>query len=218
VKTYVSGGYWFNLFQPYIKNYELLLCPERTSLGAGVSKQPASLNGRMLGNGYNDGLVSDSGFGLSTQTAKTDPNGNGYRIGKNQSIIIAPADTVAFGDTNDTPGYSIAYDNIFSGSDGPTSTKTIRHSGKLNFDFVDGHAHTITMVYGNYLGNGGGFNGIARASSQTDALKWCYDPNATSDYAATNGDTSGYPVNSADETCAQVVADYFNPAYYVIVP
>jgi len=217
VTTYVSGGYWYNLVQPYVKNYQLMICPERTLMGAGVKKQPAELNGRMLGYGYNDGFVSDSGFGLTTQTANNDPNGNGYRIGKNQSVIVAPADTVAFGDTYDNPGYSIGMDNIYSQADAPTGTSKIRHSGKLNYDFVDGHAHTIAMVYGNYLGNGG-FNGIGRASSQTDALKWCYDPNATSDYMAFNGGTSGYPVNDPTETCSQVVADYFNAANYVVIP
>lgn len=218
VKTYVSGGYWYNLIQPYVKNYSLMLCPERNLGGAGVSKQPASLGGQMLGYGYNDGFVSDSGFGLSTQTASTDPVGNGYRIGKNQSQIVAPADTVAFGDTYDNPGYSIAMDNIYSQSDAPTGTSKIRHSGKLNYDFVDGHAHTISMQVINYLGNGGGFNGLGRPSNPNDALKWCYDPNALSDYQATNGGTSGYPVNSASETCSQVVADYYTAANAVLVP
>ena len=219
--NYVSGGYWFNLIQPYVKNYDLMLCPDRGTVAAPNAnpskdvnaKQPPSLGRHLLGYGYNDGFVSDSGFGLTTQ----EPDGS--RHGKNLSIISAPADMVAFGDTYDTPGYSVAMDNIFSGGDGPVGTSRIRHSGKLNYAFVDGHAKTITMIMGTYLtGGAGGPYLVARASTQTDAAKWCYDPSAPSDYAAFNTDTSGYPVNDVNETCSQVVADYFQPVNFVQTP
>ncbi len=228
--TYQSGGYWFQLIQPYMKNWQIMLCPDRTitvskdmAKASNQMRYPAVLGGRLMGYGYNDGFVSDSGFGLSFQ------NTDGTRPGKNQSVIVAPADTVAYGDTNDTPGYSIAMDNIYSGADGPSGSSRIRHATKENFDFVDGHAHTISMTMGYYNTSGGvsiaSCQGggscflVGRASSQTDALKWCYDPNAPSDYASFNsGSTNGYPVNSVTETCSQVVADYFNPTYYVQIP
>ncbi len=208
---YIYGGYWFRLLQPYVKNWPLWLCPDRslTRTGAFSAKWPAELNNHLMGYGYNDGFVSDSGFGLTDQQPAP-PAGDGGRHGRNMSQIVFPADCVAFGDTYDTPGYSIAMDNIFSGADGPSFTKQIRHTGKLNYAFVDGHAKIIVMKAGQYSGYGL----TARAASQTDAVKWCYDPNAPSDYAAFNGDTSGYPVNSVNETCQQVVADYFNPAYW----
>jgi len=213
--NYVSGGYWYRLLQPYVKNWGIMLCPDRslTSASANKGKYPPELNGRLMGYGYNDGFVSDSGFGLTDQQPSP-PNGDGWRHGKNLSLVVYPADCVSFGDTNDTPGYSIAMDNIFSGSDGPVGTSVVRHRGKLNYAFVDGHAKVITMTVGQYAGYGL----VGRAASQTDALKWCYDPNATSDYQAFNGGTSGYPVNSASETCQQVVADYFNTAYYTVTP
>jgi prepilin-type N-terminal cleavage/methylation domain-containing protein/prepilin-type processing-associated H-X9-DG protein len=204
--NYVSGGYWFRIVEPYVKSWPMWLCPDRsiTTTKAPGPKYPVELKGRLMGYGYNDGFISDSGFGLTTQEV------DGSRHGKSESVITAPSDTVAFGDTYDTPGYSIAMDNIFSGSDGPTGTAVIRHRGKLNYDFVDGHAHTITMLAGRY--SDGTFT--ARPASQTDAVKWCYDPNAPSDYQAFNGGTSGYPVNSASETCSQVVADYFNSSFW----
>ncbi len=212
--NYVSGGYWFNLIQPYVKNYQLMFCPDRNATKTGINnKQPASLGGKLLGYGYNDGFVSDSGFGLTTQEV------DGSRHGKNLSVISAPADMVAFGDTYDTPGYSVAMDNIFSGGDGPVGTSRIRHGGKLNYAFVDGHAKTITMIRGSYLtGGAGGPYLVARASTEKDADKWCYDPAAPSDYAAFNTDTSGYPVNDVNETCSQVVADYFQTVNFVQTP
>jgi prepilin-type N-terminal cleavage/methylation domain-containing protein/prepilin-type processing-associated H-X9-DG protein len=194
-----TDGYWYFLIQPYVKNWNLMLCPDRslTTTKTG-SKYPPSLNGRLLGYGYNDGWVSDSGFGLTSQQ----PNGD--RPGKSIAAITYPADCVAFGDTYDTPGYSIAMDNIFSGDDGPGSTRQIRHNANLNYAFVDGHAKIIKMQAGYYTG----FGLTARPASETNALKWCYDPNAPSDYAALGG-VSGYPVQSADETCQQAVHDYY---------
>src|SRR5438105_3811838 len=39
----VSGGYWYMLIQPYVKNWQLMLCPDRT--GTTTSKSnPAGLS------------------------------------------------------------------------------------------------------------------------------------------------------------------------------
>lgn len=198
--AYVSGGYWYRLIQPYIKSWPMMLCPDRslTTTKKGV-KYPVELNGRLLGYGYNDGWISDSGFGLTVQLP------DGRRPGRAIAAITAPADCVAFGDTYDTPGYSIAMDNIFSGADGPSTSKSIRHLQNLNYCFVDGHAKVIKMQAGQYTGYGL----TARPASETNALKWCYDPDAASDYAALGG-VDGYPVQSDTETCSQVVHDYFS--------
>jgi prepilin-type N-terminal cleavage/methylation domain-containing protein/prepilin-type processing-associated H-X9-DG protein len=198
-----SGGYWCNLIQPYVKNWQLFLCPDRalTTVKTGLSYPPA-LNGRLQGYGYNDGWVSDSGYGLTMQLP------NGTRPGRSIAAITAPADCVAFGDTYDTPGYSIAMDNIFSGADGPGSTRQIRHMANLNYAFVDGHAKIIKMQAGQYTGYGL----TARPASEVNALKWCYDPNASSDYAALGG-SSGYPVQSATETCQVAVHDYYTGSW-----
>ncbi len=88
---------------------------------------------------------------------------------------------------------------------------------KMNFAFVDGHAHSIGMVAGNFTAPDGVYY-VARAASQTDALKWCYDPNASSDYSTFQSNTDGYPIRSINETCSQVDADYFNPSFFTQVP
>ena len=139
------------------------------------------------------------------------------RPGENLSEILTPADMVAYGDSYDQGSMSAAMDNMISGPDGPTGTSKYRHNGKLNYGFVDGHAHLITMVMGYFNAPDGQYL-VARASSQTDALKWCSDPNALPDYSTFQSDTSGYPVNSITESCGQTVADYFNPTYFQLIP
>jgi prepilin-type N-terminal cleavage/methylation domain-containing protein/prepilin-type processing-associated H-X9-DG protein len=216
--NWASGGEWYDLLQPYTKNFGIVFCPERNLADASEKQfEPPMATYMEPGYGYNDGFVSDSGFGL-TMNIKTPGfnNNKAYRPGRNLSQITAPADMVAFGDSYDTGSMSGAMDNIFSGPDGPSGSKTIRHNAKLNFAFVDGHAHTIPMIAGHYTSDTTYF--VARASSQTDALKWCYDVNAPSDYLQFQNDTSGYPVNNANETCGQVVADWFNPSFFTLVP
>ncbi len=211
---YVSGGYWYNLIQPYVKSWNMMVCPDRSTtiaLAQPVSlknqaKFPAALgttSARFQGYGYNDGWTSDSGYGLTLQMP------DGSRPGRNIASITTPADCVAFGDTYDEPGYSIAMDNIFTGRDKPTTTSGIRHMTNLNYAFVDGHAKIIKMKVGTY----GSIKQVARPASEADALKWCYDPSASSDYAALPGGTSGYPVGSATETCQQAVHDYFTGSW-----
>ena len=215
--NWASGGYWFDNLQPYIKNFDLIFCPDRKLADSGEKKyEPFNGAGYFEpGYGYDDGFVSDSGFGL-TQQMDLPGSTKTYRPGKNLSQITSSADMVAFGDSYDTGSMSAAMDNIFSGPDGPAGTSKIRHNGKLNFAFVDGHAKSINMVAGTYSAPDGKYF-VARASSMTDALKWCSDPSVPSDYSGFQNDTSGYPVNSITENCGQVVADWFNPQYFSII-
>jgi prepilin-type processing-associated H-X9-DG protein len=219
--NWASGGEWYDLIQPYTSNFGIVFCPDRTLVDAGEKQfEPASSSGTYYepGYGYDDGFVSDSGFGLTSNTLIQGYNNNKtFRPGRNISTIKTPSDMVAFGDSYDTGSMSDAMDNMFSGPDGPYGTKVIRHNTKMNFGFVDGHAKSISMVAGNYRAPDGIYF-VARAASQTDALKWCYDVDANSDYSTFQSDTSGYPVNSINETCGQVVADYFNSAYFTQLP
>ena len=219
----VGSGYWYNLLQPYVKSYQLFFDPERTGTTTknhfiGASTTASLLTSdqmHVLGYGFNDGLTSDSGWGMSLQDVKS-VEGDGNRPGKNSSLILTPAQMVAFGDTYDTPGYSAAMDNNMSGGDAPTGTSKIRHSGKLNYAFADGHAKSVTMQTGTY----NGYGQVGRPSSQNDLLMWCYDPNAIADYATngTWGSVGDYPVQAPNETCAQAAADFFNPAYFTLLP
>ena len=209
----VSGGYWYILIQPYVKNWNVFVCPDRA--GITTSKHnPAGLNtgpktGKLMGYGYNDGWVSDTGYGL-VQTQ----NATGQRLGRNISSIITPADCVAFGDTYDTPGYSVAMDNLFGNpADSPTTTTGIRHMSSLNYCFVDGHAKIIHMKAGQYAG----FGLTARPASEADGLKWCFDPNFVPD-SSFPGPSGGYPVQSNSETCQAAVHDFYTAGIWTETP
>src|SRR5205823_3096741 len=154
-----------------------MVCPDRfiTTAKKSIKYLPA-LNVRLLGYSYNDCWVSDSCYGLTCQ--RFDPiTMRNIRLGRFMVVIMTSAVCVVFGDTFDIAAYSIAIDNIFSGAVGPTTTRQMRHMASLNYCFVDGHAKIIHMQAGNYSGYGL----TARPASEVDALKWCYDPNATPD-------------------------------------
>jgi prepilin-type N-terminal cleavage/methylation domain-containing protein/prepilin-type processing-associated H-X9-DG protein len=230
-----STAYWFDNLQPYVKNYGIFFCPDRSLVDNGndthrtftnLPNSPVTVvyvppvNGTYyeVGYGYDDGFVSDGGYGMTYSVPDPQKAGKTLRPGRNLSEVVAAADTVDFGDSYDTGSMSAAMDNILSGPDGPSGTAKIRHGGKLNFGFVDGHAKLVTMVMGTWKNQ----ELVARPASQTDALKWCYDPNAIGDYAAIGDSTSSvessYPLNGASETCTQAVADFFNPAYFTQLP
>ena len=217
---------WYIVLAAYVKNQPMWLCPDRNQAFSATSNandnnttDPFSCfdnwntQGKCLGYGYNDGFVSDSGWGL-LQTQTKDAAGNTLRPGRNIASFVAPADLVAFGDSYDNPGYSVAMDNIYSRLPDGTSSKTIRHMQNLNFVFAEGHAKNIRMNAGEWHPNGYGLVGVP--ASEKDALKWCYDPNAVP--SAGYDSNNSYPILSPTETCAQAVADYYNAANVTINP
>jgi prepilin-type N-terminal cleavage/methylation domain-containing protein/prepilin-type processing-associated H-X9-DG protein len=196
-----GAGYWYIPLQSYMKNWSMMLCPDRTDT-AGCQDRNNPFSPRCLGYGYNDGFISDTGYGLSYTQTK-DARGNTLRPGRPLAAITAPADCVAFGDTYDNPGYSIAMDNILSRLPNGTSSRSLRHFQNLNFVFADGHAKSIRMQAGEFSRS----HLVAIPASETDALKWCSDPNIV---PAAGFKASGYPLQSGTETCAQAVAGFYN--------
>jgi prepilin-type N-terminal cleavage/methylation domain-containing protein/prepilin-type processing-associated H-X9-DG protein len=199
--TIKHGGYWYSLMQPYIKNWDLMRCPDRLqtvcteTAALGVPYSPVC-----MGYGYDDGFVSDTGFGLS-MTSYKDAFGNTTRPGKSLAALTTPAQMVAFGDT-----YSIAMDNILSQLPDGYSTQSLRHmGGEFNFAFADGHAKLVRMQSGEYSG----FGLVGRPASETNALMWCSDPSVTPDANFVMYDWPGYPMQSPTETCQTAVSDFY---------
>jgi prepilin-type N-terminal cleavage/methylation domain-containing protein/prepilin-type processing-associated H-X9-DG protein len=175
---------WQWPLQAYIKSQGVYLCPDR------VVKCPSTTNaahkkvgpdpdgcfdnwnrtGYCFGYGYNDGILSDGGTGMiEAQTAA------GLRPGRALNKLQASSTLVAFGDTDDNPGYSVAADNIVGHN---VSTSRIRHNTQLNFAFADGHVKFIRMGVYNTTYNGYGI--VELAKNPQDALMWCADPSPTS--------------------------------------
>jgi prepilin-type processing-associated H-X9-DG protein len=197
----VAGGiYWYVTLQSYMKNWNMMMCPDRGDANCTDARNP--LTPRCLGYGYNDGFISDTGYGLSATQTK-DAQGKTLRPGRSLAAIATPTDCVAFGDTYDSPGYSIAMDNILAKLPANSSSAALRHMQNLNFAFADGHAKNIRIQVGKYSG----FGQVAVPASQTDALKWCSDPGIT---PAAGFSTSGYPLVSGTATCQQAVAAFYS--------
>jgi len=204
-----DGGRWFNLMQPYIKNWNMLLCPDRSDdfcTESAAAQLGIPFSPRCLGYGYEDGFVSDTGFGIS-HTSYQDAEGHTTRPGKSLAEFTTPAQMVAFGDTYDTPGYSTAMDNVMSSLPDGYSTQALRHmGGTFNFAFVDGHAKVVRVQSGEY----NGYGHVGRPASQNDALMWCSDPNVTPDPAFCTQDWPGYPMQACSETCQKAVSDFYS--------
>lgn len=211
---------WYTVLQPYTKNWGIMLCPDRNDTATSPTNNPyhcwdnVNPTGQCLGFGINDGFVSDTGYGVSLGD-DVDSAGNDLRAGKNFSQIVAPADCIAIGESRDNPSMSAATDNALSRYPDMTSSKNLRHAGKWNYVFCDGHAKSISVQSGEYAG----FGQVLVPSSPTDALKWCADPNAVplANYQANDWAPGAYPLASPTETCAQAVADYYAPQTYVTI-
>ena len=194
-----GAGYtpdYFVILQPYLKSVNVFLCPDRNdpiaTQGDGTGHAKGGLNtggcfdnfnatGQCVGYGYDDGIVSDGGYGLIGAQTK-DANGKTLRPGRSIAQITSPAELVAFGDTWDN--LSVAMDNA---SGRFSSTAALRHGGLENMGFVDGHVKPMRMRMANYTGGNDAGATIVIPVDPTNAVDWCYDPNATGSYTANNG-------------------------------
>jgi len=181
----VSGGgvpfhyvdVW-NLLQPYVKSIDVFFCPDRTQAGCNTLPIFGTPGDRCIGYGYNWGPLQTftpnvPQGGLLTQCVPTS-TGSAYP-GLNLAAISSASDTFAFGDTHDYEWYTIALDQILSASTASTNGG-MRHAGRLNMIYVDGHAKSMNWHGGNSTYGGNGH--VALPRSDTDWSKWCADPNA----------------------------------------
>ena len=234
-KTPIAGGIdgtgykgkWFVVMMPYMKNWNILLCPDwdvpMTETSNATQTAQNDPNGcydninptrECLGYGLNDGFVSDQGYALLSEQT-TDPADKTLRNGLDIATQDSPAQLVAFDDTTDASSYSCAVDNLLSGlpvgpnaGSLPVSTSTLRHNQLWNCTFCDGHAHPIRMVSVTDQVNGPWY--LAIPANKTDALDWCSDPSPTSSYIPSQNviQYTSYPL-SAPENCYNAVQDVY---------
>ena len=213
---------YYVILQPYIKSVGVFYCPDRNEwpLYKGNPNCEDGINPQAmcLGYGYNQGWISDGGYGLIGYD-QPDPNnpGQSYRPGRNISAIVSPAECIAFGDTYDTPSYSVTADNILStltAGGKKTGTSALRHNARLNMGFVDGHVKPMLFEVATTSVGGGGQVGIP--VNQNDGYKFCYDQNAIGNYS--NNPVSGYPLKGDGESCKQAVDDIYAPGASTVNP
>ncbi len=168
--------------KPYIKNEDVFFCPDRASRDCnslGVTEVGFGSD-RCIGYGYNFGSDLYLGGGLLQAPYQM---GNQYvASGQSLAALAAPADTFAFGDTYDYPFYTILWSTILSNFAG-NSTDGMRHGGRFNMLYADGHSRSV-------LWHGGVYSDGTSVAFPKDAAdyKWC-----------ANNDAPAYP--GAPQTC-----------------
>ena len=188
--------------QPYIKNLEVYYCPEREQVGCSVTTRDvfgvysSDPKARCMGYGYNWGPQQDfsdkddEGGLLSVANYILDPVtqqllGESYR-GRTLSQIITPAETFAFGDTNDLPFYTLGINSILAYNSpdrknaAPHLNSALPHRGWFSMTYCDGHTKSMKWRGGESI------DALASNWSKTIAVprrvedygKWCIDPKA----------------------------------------
>jgi prepilin-type N-terminal cleavage/methylation domain-containing protein/prepilin-type processing-associated H-X9-DG protein len=189
-----NGDWWWGLY-PYMKNTQMLLCPDRPDTCGNCMSLP---NGTSLGNpariegyGYNGGPLNTRGGGL-LQVEQT-VNGTQYtELGIALAQIVAPAETFAFGDSNDTPRMGFAMTFLACTWNG-TSNSSLRHGGQFNVAFADGHSKSVYME-GGYLTSGSENGRFIRPRNTTQISDYCSDPsNIVADDGAPYADSLPIP-------------------------
>jgi len=209
--TAANGGNandFFSLAQPYVKNFDIFFCPDRTDIEQGSSSDP---HGRLFGFGMNYGPLHNRGgyglFHISTAYTKGDPwEGNRhYFPGRSFSEFVSPADVASLIDTNDDPQYTNApYDQCEFGSTLSVCHREFRHGGKYDVGFTDGHATHWQMREVSIPFDGDSYAVVP--SDPNNDKKFCHDPNAGID-GSFDGSDGGIAANEGTMTCGALV-DY----------
>ncbi len=178
--TYQLTDMW-NQLQPYTKNRDVFTCPDRSQIGceSNIGLAGGKPSDRCVGLGYNwgpvQGFVNNEAEGglISIHLFPTGYAGE-TGLGVAMSMIVAPADTIAFMDTYDTPFYTNTMDEGLSSFPG-ASNGALPHGGRYNASFTDGHAKNIQFK-GGYCPLGSGK--VMVPKNGADYGKWCVDPTA----------------------------------------
>jgi prepilin-type N-terminal cleavage/methylation domain-containing protein/prepilin-type processing-associated H-X9-DG protein len=201
---------WYTQITPYVKNFDVFFCPDRNewTLDSGGDNCDDSHGGAMFnttgkcpGYGYNWGISSITGSGLVMGRVNSDI----WRInaGKPSSVIAAPAQMYTFGDTGDSPRFTICaeyivqYYNINKKSD-------LRHAGRFNMGFLDGHSKLVNFNAGpvpSVLNQGDpspSNNSWALPQDKNQGYWYCDDVNA-------NDATAAQAIGVPAITCGQTV-------------
>ena len=183
---------WYTQLAPYTKSQGLFLCPDRNEWTLDNSGDTCddsnnggprfNTTGKCVGYGYNWAFTSFMGSGLlygRTNTSQWKVN-----AGKPTSMFAATAQLYAFGDTGDSPRYTICVDYINQYYN-DTKKGDLRHGGRFNMAFVDGHSKLVNFnaAFNPSVSQNGGStfgvgNTIAVPQNRNEGYYYCDDPNA----------------------------------------
>lgn len=195
---------FFFLSQPYVKNYQIYFCPDRSDTEAGSSSDP---NGRLFGFGMNYGPYHNrAGYGLFHISTAYDKSSALYGMqhffpGRIMGEYVYPANMESLIDTGDDPQYTNSpYDQCNGAGD---CLSQGRHGLVYQVGFTDGHASHYKMAWYNDPNDGY----VLEPMDPANMVKSCYDPNASIDSSydpASNGDITGLE-GAAGATCQSTV-------------
>lgn len=200
--THCSNEWFFSLY-PYMKNIEIVYCPDRRD----GDQNSYNAHGQALGMkhyagyGYNWGPWSWRGGGLLGQQQKDPMTGQSYLLGLGLSGVAEPASMFAYGDTFDTPRMTIGIGFSADSWGNHYKSQELRHAAQWQYGFVDGHAKSVRMRAGLMAG---AFNDrfVMPADTNLAAKAYCADPNLS---IAENLNTSHLTTIMPDPiVCSQV--------------
>lgn len=201
VHTVICSHAEYPLIYPYMKNLNILQCPDGGISGDTVpgclqasGELPVTPSNFHTHVGFNWGPLIYAGGGLHGPV-KSVPGGT-VQEGVSLAAVTAPADCVVYGDSYDTYRPTIGFEWMLD-SYGSSNYRQggLRHGGKWNFAFADGHAKLINMR--------GGLIGSHRyllPRNQADYPKWCSNPDAIIDL----GPSYGLPVTRCGDIGALI--------------
>jgi prepilin-type N-terminal cleavage/methylation domain-containing protein/prepilin-type processing-associated H-X9-DG protein len=203
--------YW-QLIMPYTKSEPLFFCPDDNFKGCDSAEGLPNATGPgdpCISYGSNWGPMQDFNSGTAEgglygpfqcfPNCTATSNYVVYAPGIPMTSITQPANMFAFGESADTPWYTVSMGSILSryyytalANGTPTqlaltSNSQLRHAGKFDFAYTDGHAKMLPFVGGIWSGNSswpayGSITTpipIALPASSQHYGDWCSDPNAT---------------------------------------
>ena len=182
------------VMQPYFRSVALFFSSERTQVGCFYhnatirtttpwGRHILDLNptGRCLGYGYNWGPQIFAGGGV-LGPVQVLPDGGTIQPGRSLTSFYEPANLFVFGDTYDTPRYTIGmFPNVAGGKawildtfpvTAATRQSHFRWGGRFNMVFADGHAGNVQFRGG--LTQGVGY--VYVPAQRRDRLAYCAQP------------------------------------------
>lgn len=198
---------WWFLLYPYMKNLQMLCCPDRSDFCNGCMQNPDGTsqgnNARIEGYGYNGGPLNTRGGGL-LQVEQTVGGVQYVELGISLAQIQTLAQMYAFGDSYDTPRMGFAMTFLPCTWNG-TSNQSLRHNGQFNVAFADGHSKSV-YEEGGYLTSGSENNRFIRPRNTAQISYYCSDPN---NVVADDGSPYSDSLPIPTLTCGQIGA-YFD--------
>jgi len=190
--VYKNGGTCshaeYVMIYPYMKNLDIMSDPEGGNAGDTIpgcavtaGELPAKPNSFHTHYGFNWGPLIYAGGGLhGGEYQVAGPSGNiDVQNGISATSVTNPADTFVYMDSYDTYRPTMGMEWLLDSYGGGASQKGLRHGGRWQASFADGHAKMVQ-----FKGGVIGTHKYALPRNQADYPKFCADPDAIIDLSS----------------------------------